>query len=146
MDLSQIAELYVLGTFPVDDLPIAAQDALEAGQDSPALRRLAGADSADLDDIRRLFQKALDELGVRLPSPSEAGLAFARRIAGDIARGTIPPYDGAKQIWAKVYTRFPHLNMLRPFVGFASEYEDDVAHREDYSQLIIEESKKLLLG
>lgn len=146
MELDQLTAMYVLGALPADELPAAAADALEAGHDSPSLLQLAGADGADAESIRNLFNKSLDELGIPIPSPSEAGLALARRIAGDIARGTVAPYDGAKQIWAKVYTRFPQLTELRPFVGFASEYEDDEAHRDDYSRLIVEESKKLLAG
>lgn len=146
MELDQLTVMYVLGALPADELPAAAADALEAGHDSPSLRQLAGADGADAEGIRNLFNKSLDELGIPIPSPSEAGLALARRIAGDIARGTVAPYDGAKQIWSKVYTRFPQLTELRPFVGFASEYEDDEAHRDDYSRLIVEESKKLLAG
>ena len=100
---------------------------------------------ADLDRIRRLFDK-LHESGIRIPSPAAAGLAFAHRIADDITRGTITPYDGAKQIWAKIYTRLPELSVLTPFVGYASEYEDDGGASDDYSRMIIEESKKLLAG
>jgi hypothetical protein len=130
----------------VKDLPAAAADALEAGYDSPSLRQLAGADGADFESVRNLFSQSLDELGIPIPSPAEAGLASARRIAGRIVRGEVAPYDGAKQIWAKIYTRFPHLKELKPFVGFATEYEDDEPNRGDYFHLIVEESKKLLAG
>jgi hypothetical protein len=146
MELDQLAAMYVLGALPADELPAAAAEALEAGHDLPSLRQLAGADSAEAESIRSLFNKSLAELGIPVPSPSEAGLALAQRIAGDIARGKIAPYDGAKQIWAKIYTRVPLLAELKPFVGFASEYEDDEAHREDYSRLIVEESKRFLAG
>ncbi|HWB20196.1 MAG TPA: hypothetical protein VG711_07850 [Phycisphaerales bacterium] len=146
LELDQLTAMYALGVLPVDVLPAAAVDALMAGHDSPSLRQLAGADGADAESIRSLFNRSLDELGIPMPSPSEAGLTWARRIADDIVRGTVTPYDGAKQIWVKVYTRFPQLTELRPFVGFASEYEDDKAHREDYSRLILDECKKLLAG
>jgi hypothetical protein len=33
---------------------------------------------------------------------------------------------------------------LIPFVGFASEWEDDLAHRDHYDKLITEAAKKLL--
>jgi hypothetical protein len=146
MDLEGLAEMYVFGTLPVERLPAAAADALEAGFDSRSLRQLAGSDGDDPESIRSLFRRALNELGVRLPSPSEAGLSIARRIAGDIARGSVGPYEGARQIWWKIYTRFPQLVELRGFVGYASEYEDDPANREDYSRLIVELSKRLLTG
>jgi hypothetical protein len=143
MELSRIAEMYALGKVPIDDLPAAAIEALEAGLDSPTLRQLAGADGADAETIRNLFSKSLGELGIPIPSPSEAGLAFARHIAGEIVRGVLAPYDGAKQIW-HIYTRFPELGRLRIFVGMASEYEDDETHRENYSRSIVEESRKLM--
>ena len=144
MDLRRMAEMYALDMIHVDDLPIVAADVLEDDHDSPSLRQLAGLFGADSDEIRRLFHKSLDELSVPIPSPIEAGCSFARRIASDIVQGIVAPYDGARQIWTKIYIRFPQLIELRPFVGFASEYEDDEIHREDYSKLIIEESKRLL--
>jgi hypothetical protein len=146
LELDELAVMYVLGELPVDELPSAAADALEAGYDSPSLRQLAASSGADAEKIGDLFKKSLDELGIPIPSPSEAGLALARRIARDVVRGTVAPYDGAKQIWVKVYTRFPQLKKLRIFVGLASEYEDDEAHREGYSFDILGECKKLLAG
>ena len=146
LKLDQLAAMYVLGTLAAGDLPAVAVDALEAGYDSPSLRQLASTSRFDTDGLGNLFTKTLNELGVPIPSPSEAGLELARRIAESITRGTVSPYDGARQIWEEVYTRFPQLAELRPFVGFASEYEDDEVHRDVYSNLIIEESKKLLAG
>ncbi len=144
MDFNQSIEIYALGTLPVEDLPAAAVDALTAGYDSPSLFQLAGAEGADFDDIKRLFRAALDELGLEMPAPIDAAYSAARRIAAGIVQGTVTPYAGAKQIWTKIYTGFPQLAELRTFVGAASEYEDDLAHQEEYSRLIIEESKKLL--
>jgi hypothetical protein len=146
LELERLAEMYVFGILPAERLPAAAADALEAGLDSPSLRQLAGADDDDTESIRNLFNKSLNELGVPLPSPSEAALSIARRIAGDIVRGKIDPYEGARQIWGKIYVRFPQLTELRPFVAYASDYQDNAAHRDDYCRLILEASKKLLSG
>lgn len=144
MEFDEITARFVLSALPADELPAVAADALGAGYDSPSLRELAGAVGADAERLRNLFKQSLYELGIAVPSPSEAGLTLARRIARDIARGAVTPYDGAKQIWTRIYTRFPQLTELRPFVGFASEYEDDETHRDDYARLIIEESQNLL--
>ena len=75
---------------------------------------------------------------------SEAGFTIARNIAQEVLRGTIAPYEGAKQIWHEVYTRIPELKELKLFVGLASEYEDDPKHREDYQRQIVEECEKLV--
>ena len=144
MDLTQLTVVYTLGEFAVEGLPAEAANALESGFDSPSLRQLAAADSADTDWIRVLFTESMRELGIAMPSPPEAALMWARCIAREIVRGAIGPYEGATQIWRKIFTRFPSLTELRPFVGLASEYEDDPAHREDYCRLIVEESKALL--
>jgi hypothetical protein len=144
MDLPEIIGMYVLGTLPSDAVPTAAADALAAGYDSPTLRQLASADPHDRYEIERLLKKTLAELGIQMPAPPDAALSFAKRIAAKIVSGAISPYDGAKQIWGKAYTHFPQLTELRPFVGMASEYELDKQHRVQYSQDIIDESKKLL--
>jgi hypothetical protein len=146
LEFTEIIDLFVLQTFPPERMPAAAADALEAGLDSRSLRQLAGADPADTEEIRKLFDRTLDELGIKKPLPVEAGLAWARRIAGDIVRGAIPPYEGARQIWGKIYVRFPQLKELIGFVAYASEYEDDASHGKDYSRLIVEEAESLSLG
>jgi hypothetical protein len=138
--------MYSLGEIQPETLPLLAAEALEAGYDSQSLRELAGTSSADTDAIMALFPKALTELGLRAPSPPDAGLMLARSIADDIVEGRIVPYEGARRIWWKVFTRFPQLTQLTPFVGMASEYEDDKTHRSEYSQLIVDEAKKLLAG
>jgi hypothetical protein len=144
LEIAHIVERYVLGVFPVNDLPAVAMKALDAGFDSPSLPQLAGSQGADSDDIKRLFHKILSELDIKMPSQVEAGLSMACDIARDILKGAITPYEGAKQIWWDIYTRFPQLTELRGFVGFASEYEDDDRHRQEYSRLIVEECKELL--
>lgn len=144
MELTQAADKYVFGTLLVEELPIIAVEALVAGIDSPSLRQLAGADSSCSEDIKKLFLKTLEELKIQLPSPEEAGLSMARSIAVDVIQGKISPYEGAKQIWVKIYTPFPQLTQLRSFVGFASEYEDDEKHRDEYSRDIVEKCKRLV--
>jgi hypothetical protein len=144
MEMDQAAEMYAIGIISAEDLRATAASALEGGYDSPTLRRLAAAEEDDMDEIRRLFVRSLDELGIQLLSPPEAGLAFARRIARQMISGAVAPYDGARRIWAAIYTRFPQLKELTPFVGLASEYEDDKQNRDEYSRQILAESQKLL--
>jgi hypothetical protein len=55
----------------------------------------------------------------------------------------ISPYEGASRIWS-IYNRCGWPKSLIPFVGFASEWEDDLGHREHYDGLIVEAAKKYL--
>lgn len=135
---------YVFGLSSSDALPSIGLQLLEEGYDSPSLRQLAGYSASDAGECRELFTKTLIELGIILPSLSEAGLSVARGIAAEVLQETITPYIGAKRIWSRVYNRLPDLEQLRPFVGLASEHEDDVHHREEYARDIINECHKLL--
>ncbi len=144
MNIDTILARHSLGLLPVEELPDLALNAIQAGYDSPSLRQLAGASAHDTEEAHRLFAKALHELGLPVPPAPEAGLTLARDVARRVLSGAIAPYEGAKRIWDHVYTRFPDLKQLKPFVGLASEYEDDAEHREDYSRRIIEKCKSLI--
>jgi hypothetical protein len=143
MNWKEITAKYVLGLLSSDDLAAIGMEAIVVGYDSPSLRQLAGR-SGDSEETDKLFLRTMRELNVKIPLMSEAGIQVARHIARDILAKKIQPYEGAKQIWDIVYTRLPELKELRPFVGLASEYEDDVQHREAYSLDIISECEKLL--
>jgi len=135
---------HVLGFLAVEELPRIALDAILAGYDSPSLRQLAGTSEHDKEEANRLFAKSIRELGFQVPPASEAGLTLARNTAREVLSGAITPYDGAKLIWDRVYTRLPELKQLRLFVGLASEYEDDIKHRGEYDRQIIEECRSLV--
>ncbi|MFO0859001.1 MAG: hypothetical protein U0570_00490 [Phycisphaerales bacterium] len=144
MELKTAMDGIALGTLLAEDLPEIALQSLTDGNDSPSLRQLAVSQGADSDDIRRLFAKALAELGLIMPTPAEAGFSLAKTIAQSVLKNEITAYSGAKRIWSEIYTRFPELDQLRSFVGLASEYEDDENHREEYSNDIIKKCQQLL--
>ena len=144
MALDEDIRRYVLGEVLVDELPAIAVQALEAGYDSLFLRQLAGAQGCDPQEARTLFTRAIKELKIPMPSAAEAALAAARIIAQEVVNGKVAPYDGARRIWFKLYTRFPEIQQFVPFVGLASEYEDDEEHRAEYASRILKECKKLL--
>lgn len=133
-----------MGRLPSEELPGIAADALENGYDSPSLRQLAGAAGQTGNQLRVLFLKAARELNLTVPPPAEAGLLLAKGIAREVLEARLEPYKGAKRIWSEVYTSFPELKELLPFVGCASEYEDDEAGMDYYAGIIVEECKKLL--
>jgi len=144
VDFQRLLEKYALGEMLVDDLPCVADTAIESGYEAEALYELAGARGRDPEELRCMLQRALDELDIKMPTPAQAALSNARSIAAAILAGDVSPYEGARQIWADVYTRFPELKQLRVFVGCASEYEDNETHRDEYSRRIVEESTNVL--
>lgn len=68
---------FILGIAPARVMPANAADALEAGHDTPSLRRLAGESPEDEYAIRKLVQNALGELG--LPEPTRENEDFHSR-------------------------------------------------------------------
>ena len=144
MDVERYIEDVVFGSIQTDDLWEFGVQALVDGLDSPSLRRLAGSEREDGQTQLALFHRSLGELGVGIPTPVEAGLARARRIASSVLRGETPPYQGAKQIWREVSDRFPELETPRYFKAYASEYEDDVKHQDYYAAAIVNECREFL--
>ena len=68
----------------------------------------------------------------------EVGTVIARAVAHahSIVQGTTTPYDGARELWRMEADLDGLVEALRPFVGLASEWEDDPAHREAYEREI----------
>jgi hypothetical protein len=144
LNLIETIAKHKLGIVDYQQLPSIAADALESGYDSPSIRCLAGSSGLEPSELQRLFLNALSELQLKVPTADEAGLLVAKGIAEAVLAGALRPYDGAKQIWSTIYTRLPELQQLRPLVGFASEFEDDESHREEYARLIFEECKAIV--
>jgi hypothetical protein len=135
---------YRLGTFAVQDLIAFGVSALEAGLDSVSLRQLSWASQDESENISKLFEQSLMELGLKLPSTDEACIALAAELATEAIDGRRSPYDVAREVWWKIYNRFPQVERLRVFVGLASEYEDDWKNRASYEAEMVEEFKSLL--
>ena len=107
------------------------------------MRELAGCSTATYSDERGLIERALRELGKEPLDLSSAGQLLAILLCEQIVSGEKSPYEGALRIWA-IYDRCGMPKSLIPFVGFASEREDDLDHREHYNKLIVEAAKKFL--
>jgi len=78
---------WALGEIYPEDLPALAWDAVEAGYDGPALRRLGALEKPSGWETDRFMPAVLEELSIRSISPSEAALvlsqAEARRILAE---------------------------------------------------------------
>src|SRR5215470_16723909 len=68
----RVAARWYAGKMLDTDWPAAARDALEAGYDGPALRRVAGLEEANRWEIARHIETALRELGTNKLDASEA--------------------------------------------------------------------------
>jgi len=92
-----------------EDMPSIAADLLEAGFDTPALRRLAGEMTVECSaDVENLVAKVFREFCVSYPlSESEANLICSRRIA----RGVIA---GRRNAWAAA-------SLIHAIWGWSSE-------------------------
>jgi hypothetical protein len=140
---------WVLGLLPSESLPEIAATVLENGLDTPALRQLAGELRPTMRDAGPIFQKAVVELGITLPSKPDAGLIVAREYATEISEGITTPYEGARRIWREIQLEVEELkHQFDPFVYWASEREDadDPARREFCENAIRAAARNLLDG
>jgi len=72
-----------------EELPAIAADLLEAGEDTPSLRRLAGETQVSCSaDVEELVGKTFRELGISYPVPeNEAKIIVSRQIAREVIHG-----------------------------------------------------------
>ena len=138
-----------LGDQPSEDLPAIAARALERGLDSPTLRELAGLSRKDVREAHDLFLIAIAEVGLEMPPPSEAARELARQWAFEMLAGTLTPYEGSRLIWHNSWDTLDRqqegqADDLVPFIGLASEWEDDPEHRAEYEQDMLAEARALL--
>jgi hypothetical protein len=144
MDLMPIEARWWFGQIPNSKVPETALDLLEAGYDSPTLRQIAGIDDKSAIDLGTLFEIALKELGRSELSRDQAAKYLAAEICQEIVTGQLTPYEGARKIWWEIWENQRSLEVLRPFVGLVSEYEDDQSHRKEYSDDILKEASEFL--
>jgi hypothetical protein len=91
-----------------------AMDRLQRGDDSESLAILAGLElegEADSQEVRRYFNRAVDELGLVPPSRDRALLDYARYFCRQIFEGRIASTEGLKR-----------LDALFPASGYAELY------------------------
>jgi len=159
MDIKLLAAYWSLGQLNSEALPRLAQEALENGLDSPSIRMLAGEQNPIMSDAAPVFEQALVELSVDIPTKREAAIQIAQHHAEAIVSGKISPAEGARRIIGEAYRQCDELNELLVFVGLEDQHEDfsDRFHRNTYGeeycrnvlveteQAIIQEAKDLRL-
>ena|ERR1700731_593577 len=143
MNLDSVNAQWSLGLYPPEKMPMLAVWALEQGFDGPALRELAGLTNPTRSCEGALIERALRELGKEPLDSFNAGRVLALLLCDEIVSGKISPYEGARRIWS-TYDSCGMPKSLIPFVGYASEWEDDLDHRDHYDKLIVKAANQLL--
>jgi hypothetical protein len=86
------------------DMPNLAWEALEAGLDGPATRRLAALHFPTFFQVREILPKLMQEWGITKLSPAQAALKLAKRRAGEILQSNEDPLKHARdffQMWVE---------------------------------------------
>ena len=143
-DFRLLAAKDLLGFVGADAMPPEATRALLEGIDSPSVRQLAGMDRADSEDVRATFRAALRELAIETPSLREAAILLATEAARRITQGTLPPYEGAKEIWHIVTSSGEHLPELDAFIYAADEWEERPKARKHFEAGIVAAARDLV--
>ena len=128
MKMKVASAYWALSALPSERLPEIAVDALEDGNDSLALRQLAGDDQGDYEANRELFKKSLLELGLEIPPVNEATRIVAQEEARRMVSGEKTPYQAATLIqqYAGIYgTGLPTLGQIDKVVYKLEECSDD---------------------
>lgn len=134
---------FLAGHVASEDLPSWAAQALVEGLDSPALRELAGLPRSEVREARDLFQHAVAELGVMLPTEDASPVDLVLFWASRVVAGTVEPVDGAN--WIIRYGEdlgWPA--RLQRLLGLASVWEDWPEGRQETERSIVAEARALL--
>src|SRR5438874_9847275 len=89
----RVAARWFTGKHPESDWPSIARDALEAGLDGSALRRLASYEQTLHWDVAKYSEPALSEMGASKMSQREALLWSAKDVCRDILEGARGPFE-----------------------------------------------------
>jgi hypothetical protein len=142
-DLKSIQSRWTLGLIPVDDLPDIAAVAVSKGFESKSLLELAGLSRGETDEVRKLFELALNELGQQVMSETDALKIYAKLVSTLILESEVTPLEGAKRIWrATVDARVEGFHDLDPFIYAASEMEDRHDDKPFFEKAIMDEAKR----
>ncbi len=119
-----LAVQWVGGTLHGEQMPGLAMALLEAGYDTPMLRRLAGEIAHCRADVEELVEKVFRELGVASPkSEREVKLLRTRQIAREVIAGKRNAWAAASElvirIWHRKTAEIPDLQII-------SELRDDL--------------------
>jgi hypothetical protein len=121
-------------------MPSIAAGMLEAGYDSPALRRLAAEIRVECSaDVEDLVGRVFRELGVSYPmSEIDANLIFSRQIAREVIAGKRNAWAAASNLTIAVWSwRPPNLD-LGVVVGLLDALDWDAVNHDKLPEMTME--------
>jgi hypothetical protein len=145
VDLNVAAARLALGKLTTDEALACASAALDRGVYSQSLGLLM-VEEPVWSGVGALFERALSELSIPIPTREAATLVLGREHARRIIAGEVSPYEGARRIRWELAHEAGADPLLLGFVGYASEWEDDPGHRPQYEAYIVEEAQRLVVG
>jgi hypothetical protein len=101
-DLNLVEAQLALNLIGTTDLPKLAWDALEAGLDGPATRRLAALRFPAIFEVREVLPEAMQEWQIAELPPAQAAVRLAKHRARQILQANDDPLKHAqdfKHIW-----------------------------------------------
>jgi len=106
-----------------EDMPAIAADLLEAGYDTPSLRRLAGETQIKCSaDAESLVKSVFRELDITYPlSDRQAKLLTARQVAREVIAGKQDPWAAAYRIEIRVCRWIPKESELDEIFSISEE-------------------------
>lgn len=129
-----------------EDMPAFAVDALDAGFDGPALRRLAGLVKPTSYEVGDLFERTLGEIGiVEIRTKEQAVLKLAKMTAQAIVDEKLDAFTGAETL-ARYARDLDYPAFLVEFFALVDEPAsgDYARSRAAVRADILAEAKKLL--
>jgi hypothetical protein len=129
-----------------EDMPRFAADALEAGYDGEALRKLAGLVRPTSLDVGNLFRQTLHEIGnIKILTREQAVFAMSRITATDIIEGRVEPIQGA-EILARYAGMLNYPPYLAEFLQLSEmpHWGKHAPNRQTLIEAIIDQARELL--
>jgi hypothetical protein len=116
------------------DMPKLAWDALEAGLDGPATRRLAALHFPTFFQVREILPRLLLEWGMAQLSREQGALQLAKRRAREILQGNEDPFKHTYDFFS-LWVETDYSRELAEYAELAEEVSIAFDSREPYDQV-----------
>jgi SOS-response transcriptional repressor LexA len=118
-------------------MPSIAADLLEAGYDTPTIRRLAGEmNVVSSSDVEALVERMFRESAVRYPlSQTEANLIVSRQIAREVIAGVRNPWAAANTLEISIWGWHAPNSILGEIFGINDAIDIEPKYRPSLEEL-----------
>lgn len=113
-----------------------AEQKVTASEQEPLVLELAAVSSAEYDKVDDLVAALARSLGFGELSGYRAAMLSAAYVARRLGQGLTEPIEAARSIWHIAVEVPESVSDLRPFIGLASEWDDDPESRSYYEEQI----------